>query len=58
MIGDTIATDIAGGLAAGLLTALVETGNPVEELSNVHPAFRVKNLDELRQLMISAKIKA
>jgi Icc protein len=58
MIGDTIATDIAGGLAAGLLTALVETGNPVEELSNVRPAFRVKNLDELRQLMISAKIKA
>ena len=55
MIGDTVSTDIAGGMAAGLVTALVETGNPIDEVPNPPPSLRVQNLLELGQLLSAAK---
>ena len=55
MIGDTVSTDIAGGMAAGLITALVETGNPVDEVPTPPPSLRVQNLLELGQLLSAAK---
>jgi len=51
MIGDTLATDIAGGNAAGLRTALVATGNPPENDGATEPSVRVTNLAELIDLL-------
>jgi len=51
MIGDTAATDIAGGNAAGVRTALVATGNPPENDSTAEPSVRVSDLSELIDLL-------
>ena len=54
MIGDNVDTDIKGANNAGLMSALVETGVPVRDLSTTKPTVMVADLDELKGLLETA----
>lgn len=51
MVGDTPETDIRGGAAAGMATALVETGNPTAGAAAFPPTVQVADLAELQELL-------
>ena len=47
MIGDTLATDIAGATSAGLRSILVESGNPISDFEqDIMPTMRIANLGQ------------
>ena len=58
MVGDNLKTDIAGGIRAGLKTALIFTGisvpSDVEQL-DIEPDFQVHDYDELTSLIWQTK---
>ena len=47
MVGDTMATDIAGARAAGLRAVLVESGNPQAEDPALTPSLRLPAVADL-----------
>ena len=59
MIGDTLATDIAGANSAGLRSVLVESGNPIFDLeTNLMPTMRAANLEQALPLILRNTEKA
>jgi HAD superfamily hydrolase (TIGR01450 family) len=55
MVGDTLETDIAGGAAAGLRTALVLTGNVRQVPQEDPPTATVPDLQSLMRLLAEAE---
>ena len=57
MVGDRLATDIAGGAAAGMKTVLVLTGvssrDDLED-SDVQPDFVMEDIRELTKFLLEA----
>jgi 4-nitrophenyl phosphatase len=55
MVGDQVASDIRAGKAAGLTTILVSEDEPVPDPATPIPDLRVRNLQELLELLRQAR---
>lgn len=58
MVGDTLDSDIAGGLAAGLVTVLVGPGDFSNTTPRPAPDFHIANLAELPELLLAPRKNA
>lgn len=57
MVGDTVETDIAGAVAAGLRSVLVESGNP-EAGEDIEPTLRLADVAALHERLAAADAAA
>lgn len=56
MVGDSLSSDILGGIRAGLKTIWYQKDPQVTDNGDIHPDYRIHNLSELPELLEALKV--